>query len=156
MLLLGESSFLSFLSLSSIMGKLWVMFLLGESSFLDHGVNAHLAHLDGFFLISQGSAGRVLLSSSSRTRAISWVTVTPTPIMSSLICWCRVVLGRPHRLVPGTVRSLTLSVVHIASLDMSKPMKMTLRNWCKMLYVSNIFVSMCSSLNIPIFSSIFE
>ena len=44
--------------------------------------------------------GLVLLLHSFRSRATSWVT--PTPVKSSLICWCHVFLGRPRRLVPGT------------------------------------------------------
>ena len=36
--------------------------------------------------------GLVLLLHSFRSRATSWVT--PTPAMSSFICWCHVFLGR--------------------------------------------------------------
>ena len=51
---------------------------------------------------------------SFRSRATSWVT--PTPVMSSLICWCRVFLGRPRRLVHGIARSITLRVTLFSSL----------------------------------------
>ena len=37
--------------------------------------------------------GLVILLHSFRSRATSWVT--PTPVMSYLICWCRVFLRRP-------------------------------------------------------------
>ena len=52
--------------------------------------------------------GRVLHLHSFRSRATSWVT--PTPVMSSLICWCHVFLGRSRRLVHGITRSVTLHV----------------------------------------------
>ena len=57
--------------------------------------------------------GLVLLLHSFRYRATSWVT--PTHVMSSLICWCHVFLGRPRRLVPGIASSITLRVTLSAS-----------------------------------------
>ena len=57
--------------------------------------------------------GLVLLLHSFRSRATSWVT--PTHVMSSLICWCHVFLGRPRRLVPGIASSITLRVTLSAS-----------------------------------------
>ena len=57
--------------------------------------------------------GFVLLLHSFRSRATSWVT--PTPAMSSFICWCHVFLGRPRRLVPGIAISITLRVTLVAS-----------------------------------------
>ena len=57
--------------------------------------------------------GLVLLLHSFRSRATSWVT--PTPAMSSFICWCHVFLGRPRRLVPGIVSSITLRVTLVVS-----------------------------------------
>ena len=50
--------------------------------------------------------GLVLLLHSFWSRATSWVT--PTPVMSSLICCCHVFLGRTRRLVPGIARFITL------------------------------------------------
>ena len=50
--------------------------------------------------------GLVLLLHSFWSRATSWVT--PTPVMSSLICCCHVFLGRPRRLVRGIARFITL------------------------------------------------
>ena len=52
-----------------------------------------------------GGVGLVLLLHSFRSRATSWVT--PTPAMSSFICWCHIFLGRPRRLVPGIASSRT-------------------------------------------------
>ena len=57
--------------------------------------------------------GLVLLLHSFRSRATSWVT--PTHVMSSLICWYHVFLGRPRRLVPGIASSITLRVTLSAS-----------------------------------------
>ena len=57
--------------------------------------------------------GHVLLPHSFRSRATSWVT--PTHVMSSLICWCHVFLGRPRRLVPGIASSITLRMTLSAS-----------------------------------------
>ena len=57
--------------------------------------------------------GLVLLLHSFRSRATSWVT--PTHVMSSLICWCHVFLGRPRRLVPGIASYITLRVTLSAS-----------------------------------------
>ena len=57
--------------------------------------------------------GLVLLLHSFRSRATSWVT--PTHVMSSLICWCHVLLGRPRRLVSGIASSITLRVTLSAS-----------------------------------------
>ena len=73
---------------------------------------AHLAHLDGLFPYLLG-VGLVLFLHSFRSRATSWVT--PTPVMSSLIYWCHVFLGRPRRLVPGIARYITLRVTLFAS-----------------------------------------
>ena len=58
-------------------------------------------------------AGLVLRLHSVLSRAMSWVT--PAPVMSSLICWCHVFLGRPRRLVPGMARFITLRVTLSAS-----------------------------------------
>ena len=58
--------------------------------------------------------GLVLLLHSFRSRATSWVT--PTPAMSSFICWCHVFLGHPRRLVPGIANYITLRVTLFASL----------------------------------------
>ena len=63
---------------------------------------------------SLSPVGRSCPSSPLRSRATYWVT--PTPVMSSFICWCHVFLGRPRRLVPGTARSITLRVTLFASL----------------------------------------
>ena len=52
--------------------------------------------------------GLDLLLHSFQSRATSWVTLTH--VMSSLICWCHVFLGRPRRLVPGIASSITLRV----------------------------------------------
>ena len=52
--------------------------------------------------------GLVLLLHPFRYMATSWVT--PSPVMSSLICWCHVLLGRPRRLAPGIARSITLTL----------------------------------------------
>ena len=71
-----------------------------------------VAHLEWPFPYPLG-VGLVLLLHSFRSRATSWVT--PTPVMSSLICWCHVFLGRPRRLVPGIARSITLRVTSFAS-----------------------------------------
>ena len=57
--------------------------------------------------------GLVLLLHSFRSWATSWVT--PTPVMSSVICWCHVFLGRPRRLAPGMARFITLRVTLCAS-----------------------------------------
>ena len=57
--------------------------------------------------------GLVLLLHSFRSRATSWVT--PTPAMSSFICWCHDFLGRPRRVVPGIASSITLRVTLVAS-----------------------------------------
>ena len=61
--------------------------------------------------------GRVLRLHSFRSRATSWVTPGATPVMSSLICWCHVFLGRTRRLVglPGIARFITLQVTLFAS-----------------------------------------
>ena len=74
---------------------------------------AQLAHLDAFpYLLG---VGLVLHLHSFRSRATS--LVTSTPVMSSLICWCHVFLGRPRRLVglPGIARFITLRVTLSAS-----------------------------------------
>ena len=72
---------------------------------------AHLAHLVAFpYLLG---VGLVLLLHSFWSRATSWVT--PTPVMSSLICWYHVFLGRPRRLVPGIAMFVTLRVTLSAS-----------------------------------------
>ena len=63
--------------------------------------------------------GQVLRLYSFGSRATSWVT--PTPIMSSLICWCHVFLGRPCRVVPGIARSITLRVTLFASRLWTRP-----------------------------------
>ena len=57
--------------------------------------------------------GLVRLLHSFRSRVTSWVT--PTPAMSSFICWCHVFLGCPRRLVPGIASSTTLRVTLVAS-----------------------------------------
>ena len=82
------------------------------SSSFHIGFSNTYSHLDGLFPIFLG-VGLVLLH-YFRSRATSWVT--PTPAMSSFICWCHVFLGRPRRLVRGTVRSITLHV-RISYLD---------------------------------------
>ncbi len=56
--------------------------------------------------------GLVLLLHSFRSRTTSWVT--PTPAMSSFVCWCHVFVGRPRRLVPGIASSITLHVTLVA------------------------------------------
>ena len=62
------------------------------------------------------------LLNSFRSRATS--RVTPMPVMSSLVGWCHVFLGRPRRLVPGIASSITAGdVVCISSLDTPKPTK---------------------------------
>ena len=64
--------------------------------------------------------GLVLLLHSFRSRSLSaWVT--PTPVMSSLTCWCHVFLGRPRLLVPGIARSTTLQVTVFSSLVWTCP-----------------------------------
>ena len=66
--------------------------------------------------------GLVLLLHSFRSRATSWVT--PTPAMSSFICWCHVFLGRPRRVVwYCQLHHSAGDVGCISSLNMSKPTK---------------------------------
>ena len=84
--------------------------------------------------------GLVLLLHSFRSRATSWVT--PTPAMSSFICWCHVFLGRPRRLVPGIASSITLRVTLVASRlwtcpnQRRRPLRMTRYNLCDYAYKS--------------------
>ena len=90
--------------------------------------------------------GFVLLLHSFRSRVTSWVT--PTPVMSSLICWSHAFLGRPRRLVPGIARFITLPVTLFASRlwtcpnQRRRPPRITssIGETCRMLRISSFHI----------------
>ena len=75
--------------------------------------------------LSPGGWPNVLLLHSFRSKATSWVT--PTPVMSSFICWCHVFLVLGTSSSSGTwycqLHHSAGDVVYISSLDMFKPVK---------------------------------
>ena len=91
--------------------------------------------------------GHDLLLHSFRCRATS--RVTPTPVMSSLICWCHVFLGRPRRLVPGIASSITLRVTLFSSLLWTCPNQRR-----RSLRITSSIGASCNMHQIPHFENI--
>jgi len=86
-----------------------VIFIQVWTVLIVHARFIQFAHLEGSYPILQG----VILLHSRQSRDIS--IVTPTSLLSSLICCFHVFLGCPHSLIPGNAMFITLRVTLFSS-----------------------------------------